>query len=123
MLIADSMAGALMATGKINAAVAGCDRVAANGDTANKIGTYGLAVLATFHQLPFYIAMPKSTLDLSCPNGEAIPIEFRSPNELRNVQGVPIAPKNMPVWNPGFDVTPRDLISAFVTEDGLWTPS
>ena len=116
------MVGSLMATKRIQAVVAGCDRVAANGDTANKIGTYGLAVLASFHQIPFYIAMPMSTLDNSCRNGDEIPIEYREPDELRSIFGKPIAPAEIPVWNPGFDITPRALITAFITENGIWEP-
>jgi methylthioribose-1-phosphate isomerase len=121
-LVADGMAGALMASGRIQSVAVGCDRVAANGDTANKIGTYGLAVLAAHHGIPFYVAMPTSTLDLDCPSGAAIAVEERPADELRSVQGVPIAPQSVPVWNPGFDVTPAALVTAWVTEGGLWTP-
>jgi len=112
-LITDSMAGALMAQGKVTAVVAGCDRVAANGDTANKIGTYSLAVLAKHHNIPFYIAMPLSTLDTDCPSGDHIPIEERPKEEL--FTGLQVS-----VWNPAFDVTPSSLITAWVTEDGVW---
>lgn len=121
-LIADGMAGALMATGRVNAVVVGCDRVAANGDTANKIGTYGLAVLAKHHGIPFYVAMPRSTLDMTLESGDTIPIEERSPFELRMLGGLPISPMDSPVWNPAFDITPAKLITAWVTEEGLWTP-
>ncbi|MCP4808551.1 MAG: S-methyl-5-thioribose-1-phosphate isomerase [Proteobacteria bacterium] len=121
-LIADSMAGALMAEGRINSVVVGADRVAANGDAANKIGTYTLAVLAKHHGVPFYVAFPRSTLDLRCPNGQHIPIEERSPDELTTLRGVRIAPEGIHVWNPAFDVTPADLITGWITEDGLWTP-
>ena len=111
-----------MATGRVNAVVVGCDRVAANGDTANKIGTYGLAVLAQHHGIPFYVAMPRSTLDMTLESGDAIPIEERSPSELRTLGGLPISPIDSPVWNPAFDITPAELITAWVTEEGLWTP-
>lgn len=121
-LIADGMAGALMATGRVNAVVVGCDRVTANGDTANKIGTYSLAVLAKHHDIPFYVAMPSSTLDMTLTCGDAITIEEREASELRTLAGVTIAPEDSPVWNPAFDITPADLITAWVTEDGLWTP-
>jgi len=112
-LIADSMAAALMAAGKVTSVVAGCDRVAANGDTANKIGTYSLAVLARHHGIPFYVAMPLSTLDRDCPSGAHIPIEERPGAEL--FSGLEVS-----VWNPAFDVTPADLITAWVTEEGVW---
>ena len=114
-MITDSMAAALMVTGKIKAVVAGCDRVANNGDTANKIGTYCLAVLAKHHEIPFYIGMPMSTLDRNCPTGENIPIEERPAGELfSGLEGVN-------VWNPAFDVTPASLITAWVSEEGVWT--
>jgi len=95
--------------------IAGCDRVARNGDTANKIGTYGLAVLAKYHSVPFYIAMPMSTLDLDCPSGKHIPIEQRPSGEL--FSGL----DDIEVWNPAFDVTPADLITGWVSEEGVWT--
>lgn len=122
-LVADGMAGALMADGRINAVVVGCDRVAANGDTANKIGTYGLAVLARHHSIPFYVAMPMATLDPLCTDGSAITIEHRPADELRTVRGIDVAPAGIDVWNPAFDVTPADLISAWITEHGEWTPT
>ena len=121
-LITDGMAAALMATGKINAVVVGCDRVAINGDTANKIGTYSLAVLAAHHDIPFYVAMPTSTLDRTCTTGNDIPIEIRPHAELRQLGGVQVAPENVSVWNPAFDVTPANLISGWVTEHGIWKP-
>ena len=121
-LITDSMAGALMQSGRVQAVVAGCDRVAANGDTANKIGTYTLAVLARHHGLPFYIAMPSTTLDRRCPTGADIPIEERPADELRSLGGVSIAPVDVPVWNPAFDVTPAHLVTAWVTEHGVLQP-
>ena len=121
-LIADGMAAALMATGKINGVVVGCDRVATNGDTANKIGTYGLAVLAAHHGIPFYVAMPTSTLDRTCTTGRDIPIEIRPSTELQRLSGVQIADENVAVWNPAFDVTPAKLITGWVTEHGIWKP-
>lgn len=121
-LIADSMAGALLASGRVQAAIAGCDRVAANGDTANKIGTYALAVLCKHHDVPFYIAMPTSTLDRRCPDGTQIPIEERPADELRQIAGVPTAPEEVDVWNPAFDVTPAAMIAGWITEHGIWTP-
>jgi len=114
-LLADSMAGALLASGKVNCVVAGCDRVANNGDTANKIGTYSLAVLAKHHKVPFYIAMPMSTLDRNCPTGADIPIEQRPRDEL-----FPAKLPGIEVWNPAFDVTPANLITAWVSELGIW---
>ena len=120
-LITDGMAGALLQSGRVQSAVAGCDRVANNGDTANKIGTYQLALLCKAHNVPFYIAMPTTTLDRSCPTGEQIPIEERPPEEIRSVQGHPVAPHTIPVWNPSFDVTPAHLIHGWVTEKGVWT--
>ena len=121
-LIADGMAGFLMSQGKIHSVVVGCDRVATNGDTANKIGTYNLAILARHHKIPFYVAMPTSTLDRTCADGGGIPIEMRPDAELKTIQGVSIAPEPMAVWNPAFDVTPAGLISGWVTECGVWTP-
>lgn len=112
-LLADSMAGLLMAQGRVDAVVVGCDRVAANGDTANKIGTYSLAVLAKHHAVPFYVAMPLASLDRRCPDGASIPIEERPGAEL--FDALPVA-----VWNPAFDVTPAQLISAWITEAGIW---
>ena len=121
-LLADSMAGPMMASGRVQAVVVGCDRVAANGDTANKIGTYNLAILAAHHKLPFYVAMPTSTLDRACPTGNEIPIEFRPADELRSLAGVVVADQNIPVWNPAFDITPADFITGWVTEYGIWKP-
>jgi eIF-2B alpha/beta/delta-like uncharacterized protein len=121
-LITDSMAGFLMKQGKVDLVIVGADRISANGDAANKIGTYALAVLARAHGIPFYIAAPLSTIDPSLPDGEAIPIEERSPDELTHVQGVRTAPDGVPVWNPAFDVTPHALIAAIVTEEGILRP-
>ncbi len=120
-LVTDSMAGALLQRGDIRACVAGCDRVAANGDTANKIGTYALAVLAKHHGVPFYIGMPTSTLDRRTPTGAEIVIEQRKAEEVTHLHGVQIAPDDTAVWNPAFDVTPADLITGWVTEHGVWT--
>lgn len=119
-LITDGMAGALLKSGKVQSAVAGCDRVALNGDTANKIGTYQIALLCHAHNVPFYIAMPTTTLDRDCHHGDNIPIEERSPTEVRSVHGHPIAPRHVSVWNPSFDVTPAHLIHGWVTEKGVW---
>jgi methylthioribose-1-phosphate isomerase len=117
--IADGVAASLMRDGKVDCVIAGADRIAANGDTANKIGTYALAVLAQHHGIPFYIAAPSSTLDGSLPNGDAIPIEERHASELTHIEGVQVAPDGCNVYNPAFDVTPGSLISAIVTEEGV----
>lgn len=118
-LVTDSMAGHLMAKGQVDAVIVGADRIAKNGDTANKIGTYGLAVLAHYHRIPFYVAAPISTFDPDTAHGDQIPIEERNPEEVRTVLGQPIAPKAIGVYNPAFDVTPHPLISAIVTERGV----
>jgi methylthioribose-1-phosphate isomerase len=120
--IADSAAGILFAQKKIDLVIAGADRIAANGDSANKIGTYTLAVLAKHHGIPFYIAAPSSTLDPTMPTGDSIPIEERSATELTHIEGVQVAPEGTPVYNPGFDVTPGELISAIITEAGVCRP-
>lgn len=117
--IADSAAASLMAAGKIDFVVAGTDRIAANGDTANKIGTLMLAVLANHYKIPFVIAAPSSTLDPTLPDGSHIPIEERHSSELTHVEDLQIAPEGTPVFNPGFDVTPGNLITAIVTENGI----
>jgi methylthioribose-1-phosphate isomerase len=119
--IADSVAGSLMQQGKIGAVIAGADRIAANGDSANKIGTYSLAVLARFHEVPFYVAAPSSTLDSSLSSGSQIPIEERSSEELTLVDGVRVGPENCPVFNPAFDVTPGSLITRIITEQGVFS--
>lgn len=125
-LITDSMAASLMAKGEVDAVWVGADRIAANGDVANKIGTYSLAVLAKFHGIPFYVAAPQTTLDPHCPNGEAIPIEQRAGAEVTGVAGsfgaVQWAPDNAQVYNPAFDVTPAALISGWVLDSGVVTP-
>lgn len=122
-LITDNMAAAVLKTRKIDLIIAGADRIARNGDTANKIGTYGLAVLANYHKIPFYIAAPSSTFDLSIKCGSQIPIEERSAKELtHDFFKTPIAPKGVKVYNPAFDVTSNNLITAFVTEKGIIYP-
>ena len=118
-LVADSAAGLLMAQGRIDAVVVGADRIAANGDTANKIGTYNLAVLARHHNLPFIVAAPESTLDPAMTDGSGIVIEERDGDEVRRVGGTAMAPEGCPVYNPAFDVTPAALITAIVTENGV----
>ena len=118
-LVADVMAGSLMAGGEVDAVVVGADRIAANGDVANKIGTYALAVLAHHHGLPFYVAAPLSTFDPDCPDGSQIPIERRDPDEVAVVGGRRLAPAGIEVENRAFDVTPRELVTAYVTEEGV----
>jgi len=118
-LITDNMAGHLMAQGKIDAVIVGTDRVAANGDVANKIGTYMVAVLAKKHGIPFYVACPLSTIDIRTPRGSEIPIEERDPQEVTGYRGVRWAPRGVRVENPAFDVTPASLITALVTERGV----
>ena len=102
--------------------VVGADRIAANGDTANKIGTYTVAVLAREHRIPFYVAAPLSTIDLATPDGDAIPIEQRSAREVTHVGSVQIAPEGAGVWNPAFDVTPHRLVTGIITERGIARP-
>ncbi len=121
-LITDNAAGALMRAGEVDAVIVGADRIAANGDVANKVGTYTLAVLAGAHQIPFYVAAPLSTVDLSTPSGDTIPIEERAPEEVTSVGGVRIAPAGVGVRNPAFDVTPHPLVTAIVTEAGVLRP-
>jgi methylthioribose-1-phosphate isomerase len=118
-LITDNMAGFLMQQGKIDKIIVGADRIAANGDAANKIGTYSLAVLACAHRVPFYIAAPLSTIDVSLKTGAAIPIEERKSEEVTTFQGVRSAPEGSKVYNPAFDVTPGELITAIITEKGI----
>lgn len=118
--IADGVAASLMRSGKVDCVIAGADRIAANGDSANKIGTYALAVLARHHRLPFFIAAPSSTLDPSLTTGDEIPIEERGSEELTHIEGVAVAPLACPVYNPGFDVTPGELIDAIITEAGVF---
>jgi methylthioribose-1-phosphate isomerase len=119
-VITDNMAGALMRQGRVNFVVVGADRIAANGDTANKIGTYGVAVLAREHAIPFYVAAPLSTIDLGTPDGSHIPIEERTAKEVTHVGGAQLAPAGARVWNPAFDVTPHHLIAGIITERGIF---
>jgi methylthioribose-1-phosphate isomerase len=121
-LVTDNMAGFLIQKGKVDAVVVGCDRVAANGDVANKIGTYGIAVLAKRHGIPFYVAGPTSSIDINCPSGNDIPIEQRDPKEVSHIFGRALAPKGVKTFNPAFDVTSHDLISAIITEKGVIHP-
>lgn len=118
-LITDSMAGHFMRQGKVDCVIVGADRIAANGDTANKVGTYTIAVLAQEHGIPFYVAAPTSTIDLSLASGDDIPIEERSPEEVTHVAGVRIAPEGVAAANPAFDITPHRYITAIITENGI----
>ncbi len=119
-LICDNMAADLMQRGKIDKILVGADRIASNGDTANKVGTYGLAVLAYVHKIPFYVVAPSSTFDLSLKSGKDIPIEQRDKKEVINVFGKKIAPSQVKVYNPAFDLTPNHLITAFIAEIGIF---
>lgn len=121
-LICDSMAAQVMREGKVDAVIVGADRITARGDTANKIGTYGLAILARYHQIPFYVAAPSSTFDLSLVDGAAIPIEQRSHEEVTCAFGKRTAPESIGVYNPAFDVTPAELITAIISEKGVISP-
>jgi methylthioribose-1-phosphate isomerase len=121
-VITDSMAAHLMQRGAIQSVVVGADRIAANGDTANKIGTYGVALAARAHGLPFLVAAPRSTVDLATSEGAAIPIEERAAGEVSHVGGVAVVPEGVPVCNPAFDVTPAALITAIVTDLGVARP-
>jgi eIF-2B alpha/beta/delta-like uncharacterized protein len=127
-LIADVAAGSFMRRGEVDLVIVGADRIAANGDVANKIGTYSLAVLARAHRVPFYVAAPTSTIDTACPSGDRIPIEERSAEEVTHVTGVTadgrevtvrVAPEGCAVRNPAFDVTPAEHISGLITERGI----
>jgi methylthioribose-1-phosphate isomerase len=119
-LVTDNMAASLMKQGKVDLVLVGADRIARNGDTANKIGTYGLAVLASWHRIPFYVAAPVSTLDLSLSSGADIPIEERAPEEITHFCGRRIASREVNVFNPAFDVTPYRLIEGIITENGIF---
>jgi len=121
-LLPDTAAAALIASGRVQAVVTGADRIAKNGDSANKIGTYGLALAAARHGVPFYIAAPRTTMDRECPDGRSIPIEFRDAAEVGGFGGVRWSPDGMGAFNPAFDVTPGDLISAIITEAGVARP-
>jgi methylthioribose-1-phosphate isomerase len=118
-LITDNMSGHVMKKGRVQAVVVGSDRIAANGDVANKIGTYMVAVLASRHGIPFYVAAPLSTVDLNCPTGDEIPIEERDIREVTHVKNIQLAPDHTTVSNYGFDVTPNDLVTAIITEKGV----
>src|SRR5260370_29311371 len=118
-VIADNMAGAIMKQGKISAVVVGADRIAANGDVANKIGTYTVAVLAKEHGIPFFVAAPWSTVDMNTPHGDQIPIEQRSAKEVTHQAGKQVAPDGVLVDNPAFDVTPNKYVTAIITERGV----
>ncbi len=121
-LITDNMAGFLMQRGQIQCCIVGADRIAENGDTANKIGTYSLAVLARAHGIPFYVAAPSATFDATLPSGDHIPIEERPPHEVTHIGSVRIAPPEVAVLNPAFDVTPAQYITAIITEHGIFKP-
>jgi methylthioribose-1-phosphate isomerase len=121
-LICDSMAAQVMKEGRVQLVIVGADRIAANGDAANKIGTYGVAVLAKAHGIPFYVAAPSSTFDLNLPNGDGIPIEQRDPREVTHGFGRQTAPDGVAVYNPAFDVTPARLIAGLITEKGVIQP-
>jgi methylthioribose-1-phosphate isomerase len=121
-LITDSMAGYVMSQGRVDAVIVGADRIAANGDGANKIGTYGLAILARAHNIPFYFVAPTSTIDLATPSGARIPIEERNPAEVTTCGGAHVAPEGIAVANPAFDITPARLVTAIVTEQGVVRP-
>ena len=121
-VITDNMAGHVMKSGRVNAVVVGADRIAANGDAANKIGTYMVAVLAREHKIPFYVAAPISTLDLSLKSGDEIPIEERDQREVTHIKEHQLAPDGVGVENPAFDVTPNELIAAIITDKGVARP-
>ena len=121
-VVPDGSSGHFMRTQKIALCVVGCDRVAANGDTANKIGTYNLALAAKAHGVPFYVAGPTSTVDMACPHGDAIPIEERPAEEISHISGIQITPDGAPVANPAFDVTPATYITGIITEKGIAFP-
>jgi len=121
-LITDSMAGHFMQRGEVDCVIVGADRVVANGDVANKIGTYTLAVLARAHSIPFYVAAPTSTVDLDLPSGDGILIEQRDPAEVTSLAGQPLAPEGVRAAHPAFDVTPHDLVTAIITENGVVEP-
>jgi methylthioribose-1-phosphate isomerase len=118
-VISDNMAGAMMSKGKINAVVVGADRIAANGDVANKIGTYSVAILAKEHGIPFYVAAPLSTVDMACPDGSKIPIEQRDAREVSHIAGKQMVPDGVGIENPAFDVTPAKYVAAIITERGI----
>ena len=116
----DSSAAALMQQGKVDLVITGADRIALNGDSANKIGTYNLAILCNYHNIPFYIAAPSTTIDRKIASGSEIQIEYRSGKELTEVKGIKVAPENYPTFTPAFDVTPSHLITGIITEEDLF---
>jgi methylthioribose-1-phosphate isomerase len=122
-LVVDSAVGHLMARGEVTKVLVGADRIAVNGDVANKIGTYTIAVLAKEHRVPFYVVAPTASIDLNTPTGKKIPIEYRAPQEVQFIQGKRISPKGVKVLNPAFDVTPARLITGIVTERGVVKPN
>ena len=121
-VIADNMAASVMRSGAVDLCIVGADRIAANGDVANKIGTYGVAVLAHHHRIPFYVAAPTSTIDPDTPTGAEIVIEQRAPHEITRPFGATVAPDEASVFNPAFDVTPADLVTAIITDRGIFRP-
>ncbi|MEJ5230363.1 MAG: S-methyl-5-thioribose-1-phosphate isomerase, partial [Pseudothermotoga sp.] len=121
-VIVDGASGLVMKKFKVDLVLVGADRIAANGDTANKIGTYNLAIVAKHHNVPFYVVAPTSTIDLKTPTGKDIPIEERSADEVRRIGNTFVAPEESPVFNPAFDVTPAQLISGIITEKGIVYP-
>ena len=121
-LVADAMAGSLFGSGDVDAVIVGADRIAANGDVANKIGTYGVAVLAREHGIPFYVAAPLSTIDLDTPEGSGIPIEERNDREVTHVGSTRLTPEGAKIRNPAFDVTPAKYVTAIITERGIAQP-
>jgi methylthioribose-1-phosphate isomerase len=122
-VIGDSMAATLLRDRKVQLVITGADRVARNGDAANKIGTYGVACLAKMHGVPFYVAAPRSTFDPAVPSGAEVPIEQRDEGELRQIGKIQLVPKTSKVYNPAFDVTPAELITGLITEDGIFKPA
>jgi methylthioribose-1-phosphate isomerase len=121
-VIADGMIASRLRLGDVSAVLVGADRIAANGDVANKVGTYGLALAANAHGIPFYVAAPTSTIDLETPSGMAIPIEERASDEITEWRGNPLTPVRVEVWNPAFDVTPAELVTAIITDKGIFKP-
>jgi methylthioribose-1-phosphate isomerase len=121
-VISDNMAGSFMHQGLVDAVIVGADRIASNGDVANKIGTYSVAVLARQHDIPFYVAAPLSTLDLKIPDGSHIPIEQRDPSEVTHIGGTRVVPEGVSVFNPAFDVTPHEFVTAIITDFGVARP-
>jgi methylthioribose-1-phosphate isomerase len=122
-VVADAAAGGLMAAGRVDCVIVGADRVAANGDVANKVGTYALAVLARHHGVPFYVAAPTSTIDPACPTGADIPVEQRDPAEVSEFAGSRTTPPGAAAYNPAFDITPAALVTALITEEGVRAPT